>query len=276
MNAMRPDIATAEGVFVSVTVAAEPATVWKFLSDGPLFAAWIGAFAGQGPQEGTRIDPRIGGEVRVTYPGGHVASGKITAMEIAKRIAFTWGYEQQTHALEAGESNIEITLTPVTGGTLVDLVHTGLPTDEARHGHLGGWKHYLSMLAREASGMQHHQAAQRALDAYIRAWAEPDSAARMKLLESSCTPNVQVRTSFACTDGLQPLSDHMANGQKHMPGISLRNEGLPQTCHGHARAPWALVGPDGKVLMRGVNFATLALTGKLESVVSFQDPPGQM
>lgn len=273
MTALRPDSATAEGVFVSVTVAAAPDTVWKFLSDGPLFAAWIGAFAGQGPQEGTRIDPRIGGEVRVTYPGGHVASGKVTAMETEKRIAFTWGYEQKAHGPAAGESNVEITLTPVADGTLVHLVHTGLPTDEARQGHLGGWKHYLSMLAREAAAMQHHEAAQRAMDAYIRAWAEPDAAARMKLLEASCAPKVRVRTSFACTDCLQALSDHIANGQKHMPGIVLRNDGQLQTCHGHVRAPWSLVGPDGKVLIRGVNFATLALTGKLENIVSFQDLP---
>jgi len=273
MNAIRPDSATAEGVFVSVTIAAEPSTVWKFLSDGPLFAAWIGAFAGQGPQDGTRIDPRIGGEVRVTYPGGHVALGKVTAMETARRIAFSWGYEKQTHGLAVGESSVEITLTPVAGGTLVHLVHTGLPTDEARRGHLGGWKHYLSMLAREAAAMQHHEAAQRAFDAYFRAWAEPDAAARMKLLEASCALDARVRTSFACTDGLLALSDHIGNGQRHMPGIVLRGDGLPQTCHEFVRAPWSLVGPDGKVLMRGVNFARLTLSGKLESVVSFQDAP---
>src|SRR5262249_6933743 len=111
MKTAPPDRADAEAVVVHMSIAAAPATVWSFMSDGAKFASWIGAFAGQGPAEGTRIDPRVGGELRVCYPGGHAAVGKITAMEPPRRIAFTWGYEQQTHGIAPGASQVEITLT---------------------------------------------------------------------------------------------------------------------------------------------------------------------
>lgn len=260
------------GVHVSVNVSAAPATVWSFLNDGPRFASWIGAFAGQGPMEGTRIDPRVGGEIRVAYPGGNFGIGKITAMESGKRIAFTWGYEQKAQGVPEGSTQIEITLTPTRDGTLVQLSHTGLPSEEARQGHLGGWKHYLAMLARDAASTQHQAAAQKAFEAYFRAWGEVDQAARLRMLAESCETDVRVRTQFACTDGLQKLSEHIAGSLKHMAGFTLRAEGAVETTHGYARVPWSVLAPGGNPMMRGVNMAELSLGGKLASVVSFPDP----
>ena len=268
----RNDRVTSQGVFVSVDIAATPATVWKFLSDGPRFASWIGAFAGQGPQEGTRIDPKIGGEIRVAYPGGNAALGKFTAMETGKRIVFTWGYEQEAQNLPTGTSQIEITLTPTAEGTCVQLAHTGLPNEDIKRGHLGGWKHYLSMLAREAASAHHGEAADTAFGLYFEAWSEADESKRLKLLTDSCDPAIRVRTSFACTDGLQKLSDHIAGSLKHMPGFKLSADRKAQQIHGHVRIPWVVKAPNGQAVMSGVNMATLSLDGKLASVVSFPDP----
>jgi uncharacterized protein YndB with AHSA1/START domain len=261
-----------DSVFVSVHIAASPSTVWKFLSDGPRFASWIGAYAGQGPMEGTKVDPRVGGEVKVAYPGGNFATGKITSMEAGKRIVFSWGYEQAAQNHPADSSQIEITLTAISDGTRVQLSHTGLPSEEVRQGHLGGWKHYLSMLAREAAAAQHDGAAQNAFDAYFKAWAESDSEKRMQLLSESCDSGIRVRTSFACTDGLQKLSDHISGSLKHMPGFTLKADKKVQHVHGHARVPWVVNAPNGQPVMSGVNVATLSLSGKLASVVSFPDP----
>ena len=272
MSPDQNDRIKSNAVHVSVNISAEPSTVWKFLSEGQRFASWIGAFAGQGPMEGTRIDPRVGGEVRVAYPGGNFGVGMITAMESGKRLAMSWGYEDVKQGLPVGSTQIEITLTPTSHGTLVQLTHTGLPSDVVRQGHLGGWKHYLSMLAREAAMAQHQAAAQKAFDTYFRAWIETDEAARLRILAESCEADVRLRTQFACTDGLQKLSEHIAGSLKHMAGFTLLAEGPVQTTHGYARVPWSVLAPGGNPMMRGINVAELSLSGKLASVVSFSDP----
>jgi uncharacterized protein YndB with AHSA1/START domain len=254
-----------------MTIAAEPATVWRFLSEETHFAAWIGAFAGQAPLEGTKIDPRVEGEIHVRYPDGNAAIGRITSMEPPHRIVFTWGYLKETHGLPPGSSRVEITLTPIPDGTLVRLVHTGLPTEERRKDHLGGWKHYLSILSREAARLHHLVSAETAVAAYFRAWAEPNDSSRVKLLSDSCSPNVKVRTSFACTEDIAQLSEHMAGSLRHMPGISLCAEGPVQTMHGYVRVRWSIRTQDGQAAGTGEMFAILSLGSRLERIVSFSD-----
>ena len=268
-----PECSDPDAVLVSMTIAAEPATVWRFLSEESLFAAWIGAFAGQPPLEGTTIDPRPGGKIHVRYPDGSAAMGSVTSMEPLQRIVFTWGYSKETHGLPPGSTRVEITLTQVPEGTLVRLIHTGLPTAERRKDHVGGWKHYLSILSREAARLHHGEAAERAFAAYFRAWGEPDASRRIALLSDCCTPGVKVRTSFACTEDMEQLSEHIAGSLRHMPGISLRVGGAVQTIHGHARVRWSLHTPDGKAVGMGEVFGTLSLHGRLERIVSFSDPP---
>ncbi len=42
---------------------------------------------------------------------------------------------------------VEITLTPDGQGTILRLRHTGLPTNEERESHRGGWSLYTAKLA---------------------------------------------------------------------------------------------------------------------------------
>jgi uncharacterized protein YndB with AHSA1/START domain len=272
MSHSHSESSDALAVVVSMTIAAEPATVWRFLSEESHFAAWIGAFAGQSPLEGTKIDPRVGGEIHVRYPDGSAAIGRITSMEPLHRIVFTWGYSKETHGLPPGSSRVEITLTPIPDGTLVRLLHTGLPTQERRKDHLGGWKHYLSILSREAARLHHVEAAETAFTAYFRAWGEPNESSRVKLLSDSCIPDVKVRTSFACTEDMTQLSEHIAGSLRHMPGISLCADGPVQTMHGHARVRWSIRTQEGQAVGTGEIFAVLSLRGRLERIVSFSDP----
>ncbi len=259
-----------DGVVVHVTIAAEPATVWTFLSDASRFASWIGAFGGGPPLPGTSIDPKVGGALRVCYPGQGVAAiGKITAMEPMRRIAMTWGYEDGHDGIAAGSAQVEITLTPVADGTFVQLRHSGIPTSEARQGHFGGWKHYLSMLAGRAADQQHADRLAGLWSDYFKAWGEADDAARERLLSNCCEPTVRLRTSFACTDGIESFSQHVANALKHMPGMTLQIDGAPQMIHGFTRVGWKVVAPNGQAVMHGANFASLSVGGKITTLVSF-------
>ncbi len=274
MSEIRLDRVERDEVLVHVLVAAEPATVWSFLSDGDRFASWIGAYGGGPPLPGTHIDPKVGGSLRVCYPGqGVAATGKITAMEPMRRIAFSWGYEDGHDGIAAASTQIEINLTPMPDGTWVQLRHVGIPSDGARQGHIGGWKHYLSMLAGRAAERQHGDRLAGLWADYFRAWSESDEAARRRMLANCCEPAVRLRTAFACTDGIEAFSQHVANALKHMPGVTLKMDGAPQLSHGFTRVGWTVEGPGGQTMMRGENFAGLSLGGKFATMISF--PAGQ-
>ena len=87
------------------------------------------------------LDPEPGGRLRVGYPTGQVAGGRVVAVEPDRRIVFTWGYEGDGQAGPAGSSTVEITLEPVADGTEVRLRHSGLPAGEPPLAHLAGWRH---------------------------------------------------------------------------------------------------------------------------------------
>ena len=93
------------------------------------------------------LEAEPGGRLRVGYPNGQVAGGRVVAVEADRRIVFTWGYEGGGQAVPAGSSTVEITLEPQAGGTRVRLRHAGLPAGEPPMAHLAGWRHALATLA---------------------------------------------------------------------------------------------------------------------------------
>jgi uncharacterized protein YndB with AHSA1/START domain len=69
--------------------------------------------------------------------------GRFIRLERGRTIEHTWVSE----ATRGLESVVTITLVPCDGGTEVTLRHTNVPDDEMGHGHEGGWKWYLDMVA---------------------------------------------------------------------------------------------------------------------------------
>src|SRR5918994_278422 len=105
-----------------VTFGAPPGEVFRvFPRPGPLRPL---------DGRGRRARPEPGGRLRVGYPNGQVAGGRVVAVEPDRRIVFTWGCEGDGQAVPAGSSTVEITLEPVAGGTEVRLRHSGLPAGE--------------------------------------------------------------------------------------------------------------------------------------------------
>lgn len=254
---------------VHLDIEAPPAIVWRFLSDPERFAAWIGAFAGQPPLPGTRIDPRVGGAIHVSYPHGHAGEGVFTEVVVEQRVVFTWGFSNGMHGLEPGASRIAITLTPVDGGTRVRLVHELLPSQELADQVGGGWAHYLTMLAANL-GRDHHGAQwPDRVDAYYAAWAEPDADARQRALEQLVAEAVRVRTGFAHLDGRAALAGHITGSQRHMPGMRMVRTTPVASSHTHGLWSWELRGPDGSVLGEGRSTGRLDAEGRLAEVVHF-------
>lgn len=131
-------------IIQEIRIAAHPETVFAFLTDPGKILRWMGTTAD--------VDPRPGGTYRVDITGRDVARGEYVEVVTGRRVVFTWGWEGDGVPVPPGSSTVEVTLVPDGDGTILRLVHRGLP-QEARESHAHGWTHYLNRLAAAASGL---------------------------------------------------------------------------------------------------------------------------
>jgi uncharacterized protein YndB with AHSA1/START domain len=130
-----------------IEIAASQETVWELLTDPDKAPSWWGRNA--------TFDLREGGKFRMEVSSGSIASGAFTEIEPPRRLAFTFGWEEGGAGpalVPAGSSTVLIELVPTGTGTLLRLVHWGLPGSEAVTSHGEGWDHYLGRLAVAATG----------------------------------------------------------------------------------------------------------------------------
>ncbi len=248
---------------VSVDVSARIATVFRFLSEPDRLAAWLG--------EGAEVEPREGGALRVPYPHGAVAVGRVESIEAGRRLVFTWGYETGEHGIAPGTTRVTVELEPIATGTRVHLRHEGLPDEAARSGHRQGWKHYMSVLAARAAAVQFDGIAEAAVDAWVAAWNERDAAERDTWLERSFEAAGQFRDALASVDGRAELADYIAGTQGVMPGARLHRAGAVDQVHDRVRFSWRFESEGGGVLGSGWNVGRLTLDGRFAEVVGFWD-----
>jgi len=124
-----------EPVTASVRIAAAPTDVFPYLTEASLLIRWMGAWVDVNPEPGGTFAVNIGDQpIRGTY----------VAVEPPHRVVFTWGLPGND-ALPPGASTVEILLTADGEGTVVDLIHRGLPAD-LRPDHLAGWTSLLDTL----------------------------------------------------------------------------------------------------------------------------------
>jgi uncharacterized protein YndB with AHSA1/START domain len=133
---------TATEVRVERRIAASADRVYAYLTDSDLWATWQGVSA--------VVDPRPGGEYRMSMSNGMHARGRFVELVPHRRVVFTWGWEDHP-TLPPGSSRVEIELIPDGVSTLVRLTHRDLPPDEFSK-HQAGWDHYLPRLAMAAEG----------------------------------------------------------------------------------------------------------------------------
>lgn len=132
-----------EAVVREIRIDASPETVFELLTDAEKIVLWKGRAA--------TLDPRPGGTYLVDVSGENVARGRYVEVVPNRRVVFTWGWEGDAH-VPPGSSTVEITLEPDGAGTVLRLVHSGLPSAEARAEHARGWDHFLERLAIVAAG----------------------------------------------------------------------------------------------------------------------------
>ena len=132
-----------EEIVREVRIAASPETVFPYFTDADKLVVWKAA--------GAELDARPGGVFRMDVTGrGDVARGQYVELDPPRRMVFTWEWEQGA-ATQPARSVVEVTLSPDGDGTLLRLVHRGVP-EEIRRGSAAGWAHYLARLALAAGG----------------------------------------------------------------------------------------------------------------------------
>lgn len=132
-----------------VRIEAAPTDVFPYFTDPEKLVSWKAAAA--------ELDARPGGRFRMDVTGrGDVAHGEYLEIDPPRRISFTWRWENaQPDARSAtpAPSVVEVSLIPDGDGTLLRLVHRGVPAPN-RDASAAGWDHYLARLMLAASGQQ--------------------------------------------------------------------------------------------------------------------------
>lgn len=245
----------------TIVIGARRETVFGFFTDDARWAKWWGA--------GSTIDARVGGRVYIKYPGNVEVSGHVLEIASPDRIVFSYGYESGT-PFGPGESRVTITLESQGKGTRLRLAHEF--ADEApRDNHVQGWRFQLSLFANVIADELHAGAAD-AADDWFRAWAEPDSDARLALLARIAEADIQFRDRYSMIDGIDELVLHIGAAQRFMPGIHMERLGAIRHTQGTVLADWAARTADGHTVMQGVNVFMFGANGKIESATGIVSP----
>jgi uncharacterized protein YndB with AHSA1/START domain len=135
---------TSSVVECEVRIDAAPETVFEFFTDPVKAVRWMG--------DDATLDPRPGGIYKVAMNEQYVAIGEYVEVDPPHHLSFTWGWKDDLERMPPGSSTVDITLEPDGDATVVRLVHSGIPTQEAADSHRGGWNRFLPRLAIVAAG----------------------------------------------------------------------------------------------------------------------------
>jgi uncharacterized protein YndB with AHSA1/START domain len=136
-----PEATETETIVSEIQIDASPETVFAFFTEPDKVTRWLASEA--------TLDPRPGGinhQTHVTSRGPYFMRGEFLELDPPSRVVFTWGFSNPEVDIEPGGSTVEVTFEPVDGGTLVRLVHRGLPESELA-AHRDGWTTMLARLA---------------------------------------------------------------------------------------------------------------------------------
>ena len=150
--AVDPQSATRPSLRLERLIAAPVERVYDYWTRAELLARWLAP--GEVVVADSDVDLQPGGAWFVTmrHPDGHTSTveGIYLALEPPHRLVFTWGSNDSHCAAGQGETEVEIALAEVPGGTRLVLTHTKFATVEQRDRHEMGWGGCLDKLERVA------------------------------------------------------------------------------------------------------------------------------
>ncbi len=126
-----------------VQIAADPSIVFAYFTNAPNVVRWMGRSA--------RVWAAPDGAFHVEMSANTWVRATFVDVDPPRRLALAWRWDSTHAALPAGTNRVEITFAPRRGGTLVRVVHTGVPALSER-AYRDGWSHYLTRLSVAAAG----------------------------------------------------------------------------------------------------------------------------
>lgn len=246
-------------------IEAPPDIVFGFVSDPALFARWFG--------EGSSIEAREGGAVKVVFPGGAEAVGEVLAVDPPRHIRFTWGYPREDAPVAPGASTVDVRIDPTDEGSLVTLEHV-LPSRGAAEAHEGGWAYHLSRLAAKAAREGLRDGVRDALAAWFEAWsADGDEIGRR--LGAALADDASYRDDAVVAPTPAEVAAHIGRCHAQMPGSRLERTGPVLQTGDRIACPADLMGSKGRLGGAWIT-ARIASDGRLREVVGlFTEPiPG--
>lgn len=123
-----PDTITKE-----MYIECRPETLFSFFTDAERLVRWMGRHV--------LLEPNIGGKFRIDINGSDIAMGELREIIPYEKVVMSWGWEK-SKLVPPGSSTVTFMLTPQESGTLLTLIHAGLPASEIES-HVKGWTHYM-------------------------------------------------------------------------------------------------------------------------------------
>ena len=112
------------------------------------------------------------------------------------------------------------------------------------------------------------------VDNYFAMWNETDPARRHEVIATTWSRDASYVDPLFAAEGAAALDGLVAGVHEQFPGHRFRLTGAVDIHHDRARWGWELAGPDGgPAVAVGVDFAVLALDGRLREVTGFFEPP---
>src|SRR6185503_3314086 len=200
-NAMKSILGKLEFTIARELVIRAPrATVFRYFTDSERWAKWWGA--------GSTIEGKVGGAVKIVYPGATVASGEVLEIQPPERIVFSYGYEGAGKPIAPGGSRVTIRLAEHAQGTKLTFLHE-VADGPTRDQHVQGWRYQLAVFANVVASEAHAGAAALA-DRWFAAWNEADAGARSKAFAALVAQDVLFADAYSCTRGLDDLDAHVS------------------------------------------------------------------
>jgi hypothetical protein len=107
------------------------------------------------------------------------------------------------------------------------------------------------------------------VDTYLAAWTEPDAARRATLIERAWSIDGRLVDPPFAAEGHAAISDMAATLQTQFPDHRFRRASAVDTHHDQFRFGWELVGPDGAIVLAGIDVGEVAPDGRLRRIAGF-------
>ena len=107
------------------------------------------------------------------------------------------------------------------------------------------------------------------IDTYFAMWNEPDRAKRLAVIAETWTPECHYVDPLSDVNGYDGLADMVDGVRAQFPGATLQRTGDIDAHHNVLRFPWNATGPDGAVIVAGIDVCVLADDGRLTALAGF-------